>query len=772
MVRDLGEMRGRVMVRPWRVAVLADTTSAESVREAIAALSGVWGGKYMPILDVGTPPSELEQLGSQYDVDSLYAEEADGTLGDLLRAPGWAWGFRGPWGPFREEHGLRKGLLPTRSFLGISTNFVQPTWPRDDPADLLLAATWGVPDELGLSLSPSVSDRGPRTASYTDMRTNPASGEAVIGALAASSLHVRPSPRDYLNQQSGLYVIRQDHPADVVHFWNMRTYGVDVVGVPAEASEELLTLLLPAALSGIQARTFEDTEPSDLVLPVWGLQNASQGAAREIRAAVGRHGLQSRAVPPASFPPYLFQGLETSFRRSIRTDFRPGAHWVDTPLPPLSLEEEPRAFTRGVVAAEIQLHDVVGQDPRLTASIPPYRRHTSIIPYDHGGDPVDHVRSTGSGVVLGVDATRDQVRVPFVYNQDVFRLLFDDESVRTSQSDIGRFQSRAAEKFGGVFSGALNQPGTRAVLTLAAGRNTGVPMQHLRRRAEETAGRWPDPVYGPRLGPKDYAHRQVNQMLHSGVFVPTLRVHCSHCRVESWAAADELAATMRCEFCGETFHLALSHSLAYPEWRYRLAAHLRADQVQALLPALAAMSLLGQLRHVEEPPLPHVLGLEVSLDGNRTIEVDVAAYLPDPEWTVVLGEVKASNRIDDKDVSNLEFLRNELSQKGVRCVLLFATLKEKLAPEEVNSLRGLVERAHPVQSLYGDALLPNAPLVLTQPDLSQPPRSTDHPWRWRHDAGSGTFGTALASCERNLGLRNYRVRDQDDEPGLECDWDS
>src|SRR3954447_3729824 len=124
------------MIRPWRVGVLTDISSTEAVREAIADLSSVWGGAYMPILDSAAPIPELERLGRQYDVDSLYADVIEGPLGDLLRKPGWRWSGRGRWGPFGQETGWRKGLLPLRALIDSSTDLLQPTWNSEDPSDL------------------------------------------------------------------------------------------------------------------------------------------------------------------------------------------------------------------------------------------------------------------------------------------------------------------------------------------------------------------------------------------------------------------------------------------------------------------------------------------------------------------------------------------------------------------------------------------------------------------------------------------------------------
>lgn len=60
MTIEMAEARGAVMLRPWRVGVLVDTKSPAEVREAIANLSSVWGGRSMPIFDNDTPIAELE----------------------------------------------------------------------------------------------------------------------------------------------------------------------------------------------------------------------------------------------------------------------------------------------------------------------------------------------------------------------------------------------------------------------------------------------------------------------------------------------------------------------------------------------------------------------------------------------------------------------------------------------------------------------------------------------------------------------------------------
>jgi hypothetical protein len=762
MALDTAEARGRVTIRPWRVGVVIDTASAVEVRAAIANLSSVWGGVSMPIFDKKTPVGELEDAGRFFDVDSLYADEGEGPLAELLSKPGWTWRGRAQFGPFGgdEDEGFRTGLLKIRALLGTSAKFVLPEWEEGDPSDLCLAATWGLGDRLEMAYS---------TIPLDALCQGGAPGGVELGSLGATLTHVKGGRITGRGGPGALHVLQSDRPEDVVGFWNARAYGRPVIAVPANAEADLVRFLMSQRLP-ITEWSIAGSDAPDRALLVQGFEHASDNVAEIIREVAVREGFSIRAEVP-SFPRFLFEGLDTTITRPLRVDFRPDAHWIDIDLPRVPLVEDSQAnhFARGMVAAQVELRTVRGQDPRFTTQITPFRRHAALFQHLPFFDIVDRIRPSYEGLVLGLDASGQDVRVPFAYNVDVLRLLFDDESVKVDQSDVGKFQTRAADKFGGPFSGVFSQPGVRKAIMLAAGKAAGVTFSHLREVIEKNRGSWPDAVMESRVTPREYATRALNGLFQSGLFVPTLKIHCSHCRVESFVTADQLGSTMTCEFCGAQFNLALSHGLSQPEWRYRLAAHLRADQVEALLPALATTSMLSQVSHLGEEPVALALGLRVSI-GRESIEVDIAAFLPDPEWLAVLGEVKNSNRIDMKDVGNLELLRTKLRSKGVRCLLLFATLKDKFTIEEISALRGVVERSEWVQTARGQ-MLPDVPLVLTGPDVSHHYWDKDHPWRWERQSHAGIFDTALESCKKNLGLKSFDRNPASSGVELSFVWD-
>ncbi len=427
----------------------------------------------------------------------------------------------------------------------------------------------------------------------------------------------------------------------------------------------------------------------------------------------------------------------------------------------------------GVAAVQLTIDSAHGLDPRSTAQLPPYRRHGKLLEKLIGTVDINHVRITaeGDGVVVGHQASRDEVPLGFPPHLDGIHALFDDESLKVAQSDDGKFQTRAAETRGGPFGSLLVQPGVRAAIDKTSGTPTGLTLRQLQETLRNNRGVWPDTLFS-NLTPLEYAVHVTNQLLLSGLFVPMLDVHCSNCRVESQVAPRDLDATIRCEFCGEEFKLALSLSLSRnkSKWRYRMASHLSPEKVKALLPALATMSLFGQLSSTKGHPNIHAFGVTFTPVGGDPIEADIVAYLGRPTWVTVLGEVKTSNWIDENDIRNLENLQRRLDEKRVRNLLLFATLKNEFAPPEVKVLRELVERCTETATAH-NVVVPRFPLLLTAKDLSLPWGHDNHPWRWgENEHHEGIFGTAAESCQRNLGLNNFNFRG-DDRSTAEIEWD-
>jgi hypothetical protein len=166
-----------------------------------------------------------------------------------------------------------------------------------------------------------------------------------------------------------------------------------------------------------------------------------------------------------------------------------------------------------------------------------------------------------------------------------------------------------------------------------------------------------------------------------------------------------------------------------------------------------------------------VLGLQVRLPSRQPIEIDFAAYFPHPTGAVVIGEIKGHKTIDANDAANLEAVQDFLESKKVATIVLFSTLNDELSSDEQDLIRAFADRrAKALRSGRGQ-LIPHLPLVLTGRDVSLPWGCEAHPWRWNsHHEAPGLFGTAVASCRRNLGLASYAPSDNQRWDTFAFEW--
>ncbi len=728
----------------------------------------------MPLIDRNLPVETIEQLAYVYDVDALYLDTIEGELAEWLRKSCWGWPGRGTWGPFgAAEGGFRKGLLPAHLVDVERDRLLVPEWSSSDPLTLAYSAMFGSNDN---DLVACCTDLAPNSGTVGFDWLN-AAGELTssqVGTIQITRAGFAFAGRGPSTSLTGAVVAREGHPEDVVRFWNLRSFGGSVLCVPNNAPDDVLTFLAREQLPGVETRTGGPEPKVTRRLLVWGLEHADDAAAETLAGIGARLGLAvTETDRSGGRGADAFPGLKTRHTSSFRAEFPPNVQVVTVPVPTVPLVAEANTVMPGIVAVDVTVDQATNLDPRLTASVPPYRRHSDLLGRARLLD-VDHFRvlAQGTGFAFGAHASHDEVAVVLPSNLDVVRVFFDDDQLQVSQSDDGRFQTRAAQMLGGPFGNVVSHPGVRAAIDRAARSASGMTLQQLRATVKSHQGHWPDPFY--RGTSEEYAKATVDRLLHSGLFVPMLDVHCSNCRVESQISPRDLDATLVCEFCGDTFRLALSLSLSRSKapWRYRLASHLRSERVKALLPALATMSVLGELESRSGPPSANAFGVQFDLSDGKQIEVDVVTYFAAPCWAVALGEVKNGNRIDANDVANLEHLQSLLDAKGVRSLLVFATLKEALLPSEVEALRAYVERSGAMSTSTGE-LIPRWPLVLTGQDLSVPWGSEEHPWRWDGPrAGLGVFGTAEGSCRRNLGLEAYEFLAEVGDQEITYQWAS
>jgi hypothetical protein len=109
-------------------------------------------------------------------------------------------------------------------------------------------------------------------------------------------------------------------------------------------------------------------------------------------------------------------------------------------------------------------------------------------------------------------------------------------------------------------------------------------------------------------------------------------------------------------------------------------------------------------------------------------------------------------------LANLRHVQEHLRSKGIECLILAATNRDRLTPDERSTLRDFcADLPEPVHQR--DFMTPVAPIVLTGRELAAPPFTDLHPHRWIALQGwKGILDLAVESCRHNLGECQTRYR--------------
>ena len=717
------QISGTVSIRPVLVGVAVDLDSADDVMGVFRSLARAWGGCFNALMSASLRVEDLEATADWFDLDSLWMWNEEHTLSETLRKRHLLWAGSGDWGPFgggRYTH----GLLPWKAIQGA------PSEVADEHDPLL---EWLAVDSSG------------PTVHFANLREVPS-------ATRTRSLNYSPPVILLLERQTTVHRVKA---------WNVRAVATRLAVV--DNGHGTGEVDWDEVVNWCRDPRRDDAEEVREIW-VWDLRDGSEPADLSALSKAMERASVTWVHHRESSPPLLYRRvLKTDFNSSFNVTIPYGAMRPTVSIPSVPLGGDGVALgDYRTVAADVHINSITGHDPRLVALLPEDRRFSDLL--DFVTDDVLRVRRpTEWGFVAGVRASTSSLNVQLHRKSEVFRRLFGPEGVVAEQSDVGLFQTRAAEMLGGANGGALTQPGLVAALRLLASIPAGVPLARLRAEISNHRGSWPDQF--SRSSPATYAEEVLKGLVGSGIVRAVFKAKCTYCRATMQLDPDDLANTMLCDFCGQEVRLAPMIGWGSPKWVFRLAGHLSEAQMQAMIPALAT---LGQISHVTALGGGidcSELGLTVTAEG-KTVEADIAAYLRSPIPVTVLGEVKSRNRIDANDIANLEWLQDKLTINGFDSVIVFATTKEALGPEEIRALREHCENRVIAMSVRRSST-PRLPLVLTGKDLFLPWTHEDNIDRWaRESPALAIHGTALESCRRNLGLENWAI----DDEGVSLAW--
>lgn len=730
---------GTVVIRPPRIALTGPPTP-NVIRRAVGLACTSWGGAYSPMISALSPDPEKRAIAYNSDVlHSLSAEESQ-----TRAKPGLSWaGYRDT--PYTgSSDNLITRTLDVTWLDDPSLSTVDHVWTDDDPLAPLFEVWYGrfPTDEEGERVATAFRQR----STVLNIGDDACPPEAAAGDSPVTfTQRLTTIAQRYI--EASIAVVDVTNPSHLMSFWNARAAGMDIYPYPPFYRARVLPGLLRWLRNQPKSK---DTSRHPLAPPMAvmvpdELFDGFDGdqELRGIIASTGRKMFVSGYVDPIEHI-----DVTTTFTQFFDYTSHGGndTH-VDIALPRPSFLPQGRRFP-GHVAADISFHGlddlpsgatVLGSSVRASGDI--LRRVLQYQP------PFQHF--TPDGVVVGVQAHELRLRLPLMRSIAVFQDLVPS-SWTFGQSHNGRFISRLTKRLGGPHSEMASQPAVRAVLAKAGQTTNSEPIPALIQCAENRQGEWPDLLHGFETR-RDYATHVVNQLIYEQLLRPVAPIRCPSCSLKVDMTPEELATTLKCEMCGETYPLGLALSLerTRQRWQYRLAEKISAPLLTEALAIMATVAVLaqqGRNRGIERAYMP---GLSVEQLGGR--EVDIALLLDDYGIpSVIVGEVKSfRDDIDKNDIELLARLQREFRSAGIEAYVAVATLRESLSAGE----RGVIEdmiQSEPLTPLYRTSHGADIvyPIALVERDLSLPWLNEDHPLRRTTRFGLGAL--AYDTYSRNV----------------------
>jgi hypothetical protein len=701
-------------------------------------------------------PDRARQIADAHNLDAIVPLTTDNDDHRLSKIPGMRWlGLKGA-GPFHSnpnftEAGYTETALSVRWLLlerGPQTTYAYK-YNEDDPLRNLLVAIQGSVPEAG---EPYLSGM---PGWYHQFESRP---ETEVLRITSMPSAIELTTDGLVNKcndgRSAIVSLNPENIEHLVTFWNLRATGVNVFAWPATNGARFAVLLQSWLSEWLGKTKIESSGEQDRSIEVLRLDAHTEGSQLlfdilhdlNLRAQETKRGMYSYEL--------YANPISSEYRREFTTVGTDRFGYFAARMPRvISSALRRHDQLDGVVAADIH----ISSDHYLpvgTTFLAPNIRNITSISTASGMALETFRRPIYSGISVGAMSDSTDVHFRSYRSLAFFAELLKHDNAAVEQSDSGIFASHLISKLGGPFSNFANQPAFRAVLSTASTSPLGVPIARLITAAAKYRGEWPQNAYWLKQYPKDVVY----QVLARDLLRPHLAIKCPQCLNESAVRPSDLDFKASCDFCAADFTLGLALATDQrSRWVYQLAGNIAPARLAETLPIMACINLLQSIpRSTDQITPATVVGLKIS-SPTLKCEIDVASFVSDAaNPVIVIGEVKSyRDSLTLTDVKNLRAVQSWFLKLGVRCVVMLATLREKLADDEVEMLQSEYTQLSIVQHLTHRSY-PDLPLVFVADDLSTDILSPNHPTKWRKGSRLLMEDYALESCKRNLGLTEVK----------------
>lgn len=770
-----------VRVRPLRVAFLVDPSDRVGLLSAIEANTLLWGGAFNPIIPVykRTPKNwELHRIRSSPKPEEIIAGYLEAFDPDLVVPVGiceerlFNVGHReivkisNLIGYLEETHTSKFGV----GFLEILADFVDKElkFKRNDNLRLMFPK---LPRSYGIFLA-SVFGKLPSQVEsivkgyygeHTIVGFPKATINDFLDLLQPDNIFPRRLTAWSLEHQPGrepqLFVCDARKPQDILDYLNLRAAGYYVIPIPIQISN--LDTVKQFARNFIENNYQPYRHNPDMFSRVT-IQRSRTVSEDTVKAFC--ESLQIPLAQKSNDPKYMlrwwYPRLWDLWARENTQEGveKPYAYEVDFPIsegekrlelrshdPKIKLFREYSGNPR--FANDFSFRFYGEREPMAEVFPEGSRELSSAI----GRTGYHHWRFSHSGPVFLASNVQDLIFLDLPRAEAVMIEWLKERGWKVTLSSSGRMASQLVKQLGGMWGSSwLAHKGVIELLGKLE-KEGGMSRQAVTGMLKKVIAS--DKLYYD-------SERFLEILIEANALRLGAKIQCPICTRHNWYELDALRYHMRCRFCLSDFSAPVHSPNKDIEWTYRAHGPFASSVSQGAFSVLLVLKFLSG-RHSHDHGVTPLFSYTAKKDGQE-LEADLTCLYKPSTWRVsrtqvVHAECKSFNGFELDDFKRMKVLA--LAFPG--STLIFATLKEKLLPAEIVSIKAMVELQRR-KRIRGQA---NSPIIiLTGIELFS---SEGAPECWRDKGGdyakfveirgewSDLFSIADATQQLYLGLPSW-----------------
>jgi len=505
---------------------------------------------------------------------------------------------------------------------------------------------------------------------------------------------------------NGIYIGDHENFNDLVHFWNLRASGLDMLFVPmrhvglyrdvakihiARIKDYDEKLKFPNGV-GCWYREDVSAEIINVVIQELGADPEVVNHHCRISSALW-NGLNVRPAKPYISDKTIIADVEIKY----------GSPRVTFQLPELYAAdngggyEHPQHFCVNIYPMsefEYEGYTLKGL-PYFTDMNEWYGRRIKHHP--------DEVRIESDGFSVIIDTGDSVQTVSPVKNELLLKELFKRAGIDSEDSQAGLLARKLIEQVEGLEGcRVFKVPGVRkliASLTSNAVTTQANATKVIYDEDENTSiatfkaheGLHIQSLTRPKLTPTEV----FSFMLTMKMFRAGIELICTRCKLKSWLPISGLNNEVTCEYCGGEVEL-ITQLKDRGDWKFRKSGLIGSDNNQeGAIPVSLTLLQFLRMSHMHEFVYSPALKLDSKVHG-IDCETDLAILgkvnniVGRNHTAIAIGEVKSNaDEISDQDIANLSKVKEVLDKSGVKTYLVFAKTAQFTA-DEIKRFKDLV----------------------------------------------------------------------------------